>query len=421
MDKKSLQFDITIIVPWIKVKNAAGHHTWHLALNSVEICKVEHFGLRSDSNPIWIQQVFPNSVTKRFQILSPISFNSFLNRLRRNRTNQTCVVIFEGSLFWALILGLTSLCDRNSVFICNLWPSHRYLDILRAKSYRSKWLKCTLSFLELFKRLQITVDTKVLADLLSKSYHVTIKDFPVPSSLEYRKESRSSSEHYRVSLLMRGVELSRAVKLLKDSCQMCTFHIGHPAGNASTIRTLFQGFLNVEVGDRYIGEEEYEAYIDSFDHAILLYQPLPISPGSFSHFCASGKLLDLLLRRVPISLPDKGLEWINLAKRWGSFSLFDFESDESIKKELNHPQFTKEPSHLSPPFSPSGSVSKLVSMSEDLAKHQRDLKNSDYLLNYVCTLICYTIIFSHWIFGLLANTIYSLRYRLRIKSKKIVD
>ena len=400
------------------MKNAAGHHTWHSALNSVEICKVEHFGLRSDSNPIWIQQVFPNSVTKRFQILDPISFNSFLNRLRRNRTNQTCVVIFEGSLFWALILGLASLCDRNSVFICNLWPSHRYLDILRAKSYKSQWFKFTLYFLELFKRLQITVDTKALADLLSKSYNVTVKDFPVPSSLEYRKESRHSSKHYRVALLMRGVDLSRVGELLKDSCQLCTFHIGHPAGNDSTIRTFFQGFLNVEVGDRYIGEEDYQAYIDSFDHAILLYQPLPISPGSFSHFCASGKLLDLLLRRVPISIPDKGLEWINLAKQWGSYSLFDFESDESIKKELNHPKFTKEPSHHSLPFTPSGSVSTLISMSEDLAKYQRDLKNSKYLLSHVGTLVSYTIIFSHWIFGLLANTLYSLRYRLRIKFKR---
>jgi len=402
------RFKLFLIAPFKVVKDAAGHHTWHEGLNRVKEYEVLHFGLDDPSNPEWIKPLFNQSIKRRFPTVDPLIFFKFLRKIRSSDFNMSCVAIFEGSLFWAFFMSSASLFHPNKVFVCNLWPSYKYLDLVKSNSLNGKVFRWCLRTFNRVPNLILTVDTKVLADLISQTSKAEIKVFPVPSSLNFRHETRFESEHKRVLLNLRGFDESRLMKAIKKSCPNCLFHVSFNKDRILQFNAKFGIINNLEMGSHHITPENYERYIDTFDHAVFFYQPLPSKPGEFSHYCASGRLLDVLLRRIPVSLPDKGSEWINIAQRWGKSSTFNFESDEEVEKALNHPVFTGcDPIEI-PPFTPLGAIRELKILSTNkwlLRKQGGESSNLFIPLKKLLVLFLFSV---SWCIGNLSNLAYTL-------------
>lgn len=404
-------FGLTWIAPWKVVKNAAGHHTWHQAINNVQVAKVRHFGMQDSSNPDWLQPLFNQSIKKRFQTVSPCLFHKLMKEIGQDKSKLRCVVIFEGSMFWAFLLAISSIFHPRVIFICNLWPSSKYLDLATSNFLSKKWMNFVLRVIGNFNRLQITVDTTVLAEFLCKEFSSDIKAFPVPSSLEFRLSERKDSLHKKVLLNIREFDLSRLRDILQNSCQHCVFHISYNKDNFAKLSEFFKNQKNLVIENVHVEVEQYESYIDSFDHAVFLYQPLALSPRSFSHFCASGRLLDVLLRRIPVSIPVEGVEWVDVARRWGSVSTFDFDSDLSVAKEFNHPNFSKTSYMTPPPFTPAGVVKQLSLLSQEKLDSKHTREHFGRIFPMMNAIIAYFTILTHWSLSMLLNIGY-LIFRL---------
>ena len=344
-------FNLAWIAPWVVVKDSAGHHTWHEAIHKIESANIRYFGLQNPSNPIWLQPLFNSSIKRRFKTISPFVFYKLSKQIRSKNLELNCVALFEGSFFWAFLMGFMSIVHPKAVYICNLWPASKYFDLANSSYAMKQQLRFCLKIVNAFSRLQITVETRVLADFLEDISGVSVKVFPVPSSLNYRIKERRRKSHSKVLLNIRQFDRLRLREVLQESCTKCSFHISSYKNDTDSLSDFLQNYKNVVI-ESHSTDDKYESYIDSFDHAVFLYQPIPLFPGSFSHYCASGRLQDVLLRRIPVSIPDKGKEWINLARRWGSLSTFDFDSNLSVASELNHPDFSggtfTTPPHLRP-------------------------------------------------------------------------
>ena len=415
------EFFIGVITPWRITVGSAGHSTWHYALSCVDGFDVCHFGLKDNNRPDWIQPVFGKSLDRYIQSASPKSIRSLISRINKHHHQSGCVTIFEGSMYWAFVFLLLSKVLPSKIFICNLWPSYKYLELSEGKGFRSQVFKLSLKLLNRRKNLVLTVDTQALARKINSLLSVNLENFPVPTSLSFREVERKYRSHWNVLVNNRGIDFERLYSILQESCQQCTFHIPYNKSKYDELKSLFQYLPNIDLGDKYIGDAEFENYIDSFDHSIFLYTPIPMKKHDFSHFCASGKLLDVLVRQIPVSLPVGGEEWISIAMQWGRYSIFNIESNTSIVSEFNHPKFSGFPPKTTPNFTPYESLKRL----ERIYRTSSGLKDTSksksfYSASAAESLIVQFAIALFWLSASIISLFYSLMLSLKAIKKWVI-
>jgi hypothetical protein len=343
------------IAGWRLVPKEPRHNTWHNALYIAAKklgVNLEYLGLVNTYKMTWIQQIFPDSILRRFPYLNIVSFIKIIKKVRSSRGKSNIIYIFEGSFFWIFVLTCISVFVPNCTVICNLFSSGRYNQrFFRNKKLRL-WYAIVFKLIEKNQSLIVTFDTQLMTSKLNKSSGLNLIRFPVPSSFPYnRRDSMGAGVHYRVLVNLRSFQLEGLHFLLQNACQECTFVF--PRGPLATIplQIEFGKYGNTSFDENVIPVSEYEKYIDSFDYMIFLYEP---------SIDASGRILDSITRGLPLCVPRQSTEWAFIAKTWGHSSLFDWNSLEDISRTFNHPVFENPRVGEEPPFTPEGSLLELL-------------------------------------------------------------
>ena len=390
------------LAPWKVIPNEPRHNNWHYSLYSEAPSLIQYIGIIDKSTPRWIAPFFPlNQINRRLSYLSVrkiLTLRGVIRKsIRRCENQSTCkasLVIFEGNLFWAYLLAFLTFVLSDTRALCNLWPSSKYHTLITQKGLKSLFLRINLAILSRCSNLQLAFDTKQLVDFVEEVIDQKFRPFPVPSSFGYRFENRTQVIHKRVLVLCRNYNLNKLFLNLRYSCPKCEFHF-----EGGAIEKFFLDLNSVATNIRFNREavpiESYEKYIDSFDHCILLYKPIAENSGQFSSFCASGKLLDVLLKRIPVSLPSAGIEWVSIASEWGEYHKYDWFDDSSINLAFNHPKFSGKWSEIEPTFTPKRSLEEIDRILWDQSENLDGVKtnsHSHFKFLTICVLLIYSIL-----------------------------
>jgi hypothetical protein len=152
---------------------------------------------------------------------------------------------------------------------------------------------------------------------------------------------------------VRDISHEKIIKSLENSCEECCFVFP----NSTFLYLAELGFTNVQVPLENISRKDYEQYIDSFDYMILLYAPALDS---------SGKLLDAIVRDIPICIPKQSVEMTAIAAKWGRIHRFDLGNEESLSRIFYHPPFEDKTSIEPNPFSPKALIAHLANVSSEI-------------------------------------------------------
>jgi len=384
------------IGPWLIIPNEPRHNTFHMELHRVapsEKINLRYFGLSEMQKQIWIMQALPNSILRKYVSISPRMLSDISKKLSNFTAEHKTIYIFEGSISWFITLWLLSLKSENTTFICNLFSSGKYDQLLFSNTPKSFFFRMAIRAISKAgaKKALITFDTKLMSDKVQDALGIKTEAFPVPSSFDFKARDENTSRHSRVLINLRGFDVSKLHGYFQASCQECRFVI--PKGPISSgIVTLeeFGVYPNLEFDKSNISESEYASYIDSFDYLLILYEP---------SINASGKILDAITRGVPVAVPHGATEWAEISRNWGKANLYRWGNHDDEIKLFQHPTFTDPIYEGEPPFSPRNSIKTLARISKTL-----DSKGSNepifqvttfYLLSPLYYLICTILNYQH--------------------------
>jgi len=338
------------IAPWRLVPLEPRHNTWHNSLfdNSLKMkLDLEYIGLRKNHPTLYITQILPESILKRFPYFSIFSFFKIVRKLNKNKKAKKFIYIFEGSLFWYAYLSCLRYFVPNSVFVCNLFPSSRY-NLRFFNKHGMKIYYKILFFLikkQNNKSVFISFDTNLMADKVNSYTNSNIMKFPVPSSFSYRTAPNFESKlHYRVLVNLRAFPEEKLHDLLKNSCPDCTFVFPRGTLKSQSLAVNFGHYQNTHFDAKVIPIAQYESYVDEHDYMIFLYKP---------SIDASGRILDAITRGLPVCVPKQAKEWAGISKKYGRVNLYSWGDKESLIKTFSHPTFSKLSYIGEPTFTPS--------------------------------------------------------------------
>ena len=390
------------IAPWRLVPLEPRHNTWHNALfdNSIKNrLDLEYIGLRNNYKTNYITQILPDSILKRFPYINLFHFLKLVRKLKLHKGKKTLIYIFEGSIFWYIILSCIRYFIPNCVVVCNLFPSSRYnVRFFNSRNklpyriffYLVKW-QCK-------KSVYITFDTQLMVNKVNSERISNLFRFPVPSSFSYRiAPDLETKSHYRVLVNMRAFPEEKLHDLLKSSCQQCTFVFPRGTLKSQPLEVNFGHYTNTYFDDKVIPITDYEFYVDQHDYMIFLYQP---------SIDASGRILDAIARGIPVCVPKQASEWAEIAKQYGQLFDFDWNSMGSLSTTFNHPTFSKLTYIGEPPFTPSNV----------LAEFTRILTNSKLSrirLSLVKKVLVLIFIFFHSLIASNCSIFYQILFRLK--------
>jgi hypothetical protein len=235
---------------------------------------------------------------------------------------------------------------------------------------------------------------------LSKSRKTTI--FPLPSALPYLFEKNERiREHHRVLVNIRDFEISKLHELLKNSCPKCTFVLPRGPLASEPLSNQFGNYSNLYFDQANIPVEDYLQYIDQFDYMIFLYSP---------SINSSGRLLDAIVRRIPVCLPRESTEWCDIAREWGELHEYGWLNEAELSQNFNHPLFRSPTNKRVPSFTPSGSRF-------ELSKFADFWKSSKISSGHFFKLVTFALILVHWFTSMLMN--YLLAVTSRVTSVRL--
>ena len=262
------------------------------------------------------------------------------------------LAIYEGSLSWAWFMLIMGITTGASKIYCNLFPASRIVPRITSTSLVGYLIRINIGILGKIGKnyLELSFDTNSAITAASNLGIRNVKLFPLVSALDSRKIKPQLGLHFRVLVNVRDVNLDRIMNPLRESCKECHFIFPNP--NSLYIEKM--GFGNVHVSLDNIPKEDYESFIDSFDYMILLYAPTLDS---------SGKLLDAIVRDIPICIPKQSEEWTAIAAEWGVIHRFDLEDERSLSRIFSHPPFEDKILNRPNPFSPKALVNHLTNVS----------------------------------------------------------
>jgi hypothetical protein len=310
--------------------------------------------------------------------------------------------MFEGSFLWVLLLKLLGRTIENSSIICNLFPASGQEKLLfRASGIRPSY-KLLLKYFSSQKNLVLTFDTNLMQSKVNKALGEDVIQgrFPLPSALDFKTApARTSKSHSRILVNMRNFDFEKLHKYLKSSCKDCVFVIPRGPLASEPLWNKFSSYQNVVFDKASVPLGEYQGYIDQFDYMIFLYEP---------SIDSSGKLLDSLVRNIPVCLPRQSTEWIEIAQEHGRLFTFEWGNEIEVFEAFCHPNFSGDYLTHEPDFTPSRSLTKMKLMT--LHINSRSHQNSTFF-----RVNTYFLISLHWFISLTASTIYSLSLKVGFK------
>ena len=332
----------------------------------------------------WINELLPKSSQFQIPMVGLGSFITIRKFILSNRgAGSSNLAIYEGSLSWAWFLFSIGAATGASKVFCNLFPASRIVPRLTSKNIKGQLNRISIRVLQRIGKnsLELSFDTQSAIDAVHDSGIRNIELFPLVSALEPRNQKLKSKSHFNVLVNVRDVHHKTIINALEKSCEQCRFVF--PSSKYLYLEEL--GFTNVQVLLENIPRKDYERYIDSFDYMILLYAPTLDS---------SGKLLDAVVRDIPICIPKQSVEWTAIAAKWGRIHRFDSENEKSLSRIFSHPPFEDKSLNSPNPFSPKALITHLANNSPEIDRPDKTssilaifMYFSSYPVIYLCNLI----------------------------------
>jgi len=389
------------IGPWRIVPHEPRHNTFHMELKRIAPTvniNLTYLGLRKMPEQVWMNQILPDSILRKYVAISPKKMKEISNQLTKVTSQYKTIYIFEGSISWFITLKILSARSGNTTVICNLFSSGKYDQLLFTKGFKPYVFRTALRVVSRIGRQKslLTFDTKLMSDKVQDLLGIHAEPFPVPSSFDFKARKDATPKHSRVLINIRGFNPSKLHHYLESSCRECTFVIPMgPISSGAITYKEFGGYANLEFDEKNISEEEYAKYIDSFDYLIILYEP---------SINASGKILDAITRGVPVATPQEAAEWAQISRSWGKSHLFGWGNAEDEIKLFQHPEFLDPSSTGEPPFTPRNSIKTLARLSKQMeTKEKNSPKYKSIGIDLICALYYLTC------------TIFNYQYSLRMK------
>ena len=397
------------IAAWKFVPSEPRHNTFHQAISD-EAAKqglpMEYLGLKNTFKADWVNQVLPDTALKRIPYISPRQLSKILRSLHSTKNTRTVIYMFEGSFTWLFLLSLISGLIPNSSVVCNLFPSSKYSRILYNKRGLRPLYSRVFLVISKFKNIHLTFDTELMIKKVNNSLgrEQFGKIFPLPSARPYLDEPKNNlSSHHKILINMRDFNLGELHELISQSCKECTFVLPRGPMASTPLAHQFGQYSNLSFDEINIPVENYLDYIDHFDYMIFLYKP---------SIDSSGKLLDAVVRRIPVCLPVQSTEWCSIAAKYGYLHEYDCLSMEAKVKTFNHPIFLDPESSEIPEFTPSGAIKNLSNYATPSFSQKNFLNGRLYLISGL-------LITLYWIGASTANFGLSLISKTTSKLRKI--
>jgi hypothetical protein len=385
------------IAGWRFVPAEPRHNNFHQAI-SVEAnsqhLPIWYLGLENTTKADWVTQVLPDTVLKRFPYVSPLEYSRIKRSLKLKREFKTVIYIFEGSFLWLILIKLLSSLIPNSAVVCNLFSSSKYSQALFNDGKIRTLYGLAFRALERFENVHLTFDTQLMTDKvnLALGRNQFQKVFPLPSALPYLTEKKYSPEgHHRVLVNMRDFEISTLHDLISGSCPDCTFVLPRGPLASTPLWFEFGKYPNLSFDVANIPVDEYLDYIDQFDYMIFLYRP---------SIDSSGRLLDAIVRRIPVCIPSQSTEWCSIARDYGELHQYDWLTKDGKQANFNHPSFSDAAIGKIPKFTPAGAIDSL----SDFAYVEKKGGNTKRFVSKITSII---LIYFYWCFALIANYTFS--------------
>ncbi len=397
------------IAGWRFVPAEPRHNNFHQAI-SVEAnsqnLPIWYLGLENTTKADWVTQVLPDTVLKRFPYISPVRYSKIKRSLKLQREFKTVVYIFEGSFLWLILIKLLSGLIPNSSVVCNLFSSSKYSQALFDDGKIRPLYALALKALGRFENVHLTFDTQIMTDkvnlALGRNQFQNV--FPLPSALPYLAEKKYSPEgHHRILINMRDFEISTFHDLISSSCPDCTFVLSRGPLASTPLWVEFGKYPNLAFDEANIPVDEYLNYIDQFDYMIFLYKP---------SIDSSGRLLDAIVRRIPVCVPSQSTEWCSIARDFGELHQYDWLTSDGKRANFNHPSFSDNALEKIPEFTPAGAINSLA----DFAC----LEKKDGVVQKIFSKFTSVIfIYFYWCFALVANYTFSAVSMVKSITQKI--
>jgi hypothetical protein len=405
----SFKVNLIGIAAWKFVPSEPRHNTFH---NSLSVCgdsegiKVNYLGLKNTYKANWIIQILPDTVLKRIPYMSPIHYLRVRKSLNVNFDSKSVIYVFEGTLSWLILLSLVSKFVPNSVLVCNLFSSSKYSKVFFSGRKMRRTYRVFFLIVRRMKNLYVTFDTALMVDKVNTALGVKLigSVFPLPSALPYLQEKKyDPTGHHRVLVNLRDFEISGLHKLLNNSCLDCTFVFPRGPMASTPLSIEFGTYNNVEFDESNVAVEDYLEYIDQFDYMIFLYRP---------SIDSTGRLLDAIVRRIPVCVPIQSTEWCNIAREWGELHQYDWLSIDEKGENFNHPNFSFPTSVKLPPFTPKGGI-------ENLSSFASDLKIVKFKDNFILKFLSISLVTFHWVFAIFCNYFLAITSRVGLVFAKL--
>ena len=399
------------IAGWRLVLDEPRHNTFHSALvdNASNFnVKIDYLGLKENVPTKWIKNVWPDSVLKKYPYLSISKFRRVKMLIDFDRKEPKVLYIFEGSFSWYFLLSVYTLTNSNLTVVCNLFSSTKYKNLILKPDFGLKIrYRILFQVLSKFKRSILTFDTGAMAELVSsKLPKLRIERFPVTSSFPYLNSDKSINKHHQVLVNLRNFPLSKLHVLMQNSCLDCTFRFPRGPLAQPSLKGEFSQYPNAVFDQQNIPVSEYMKYFDQFDYLVLLYLP---------SIDSSGKLLDAIARKIPVSIPRESTEWVDIAKEWGRSHTFNWDligvSDFS---SFNHPVFANPKIEGEPNFTPQKTLSAIQAFHIPLEILSKRRERINLFFGY-------SLIFCHSIVAFAMNISSGLASRLQKLLKLLFD
>lgn len=392
------------IAAWKFVPDEPRHNTFHKSLADQAIqsgAKITYLGLERTHFNLWINHVLPDSVLKKYPYISPSYLKRIKSSLRLDSNKATVIYMFEGSLLWIPILKALSHTIPNSVVVCNLFSSSRYVDFFFKSNFMPSRFRRLLKCLSSSRNLFLTFDTDLMRDKVNGAVgkNVIHSKFPLPSALGFRPLKQTShKQHYRVLVNVRGFNRQNLHLLLEGSCEECVFVFPRGPLASTPLWNDLGHFNNLEFDRANIPLENYEGYVDQFDYMIFLYEP---------SIDSSGKLLDALVRNIAVCLPRQSSECHSIAEKHGRFYSYDWAELQSVRAAFSHPTFSGNFLEQDPSFTPKNALMQLRNYAPEIndfgLQYPRNSKWKSAALTFL-----------HWQFSFIASRIYSFAVMFKL-------
>lgn len=295
-------FDFIGISPHLRI-NAFGHfETLHKVLffalqKDQDFSELYYLGSALDKNvQAWFTPSIPTTTTSTVPWSSKKLYSHFLKIVEKSKSEVTIIHIYEGNIYWLLILGKVIRKTENTYLYINFFKGEKYrrlrMDALKKFYFRSIF---KIVSGDIADRIVFTADSLASAEILTSITRQNFIRYPLFSAFqEFQFENRNSR---KILCLLRGKTASDLIyqvakELPNETKERLTVH-----GVLSTTQETDlkkQGFI---ISKAHLDFLQYKKFFESFSRIIFMYDPAEFGLDS------SGRLCDALVTGKEVFVP----------------------------------------------------------------------------------------------------------------------